>query len=90
MPCEILDIQCLFVSEIIGSVTLTFVLGILFFFIISSKLRFGFDTTILLAIPVALIASLAFGGFTIVYALLGIILALILAWLFDRIIGNKG
>lgn len=89
MGCELLDFQCLFVSEIIGSVALTVVVFLLFYFIVASKLRFGFDTTMLLAIPLALIISLAVGGFSIVFAVIGLIVALVLAWIFEQIIGNR-
>jgi len=87
--CDILDIRCLFVSELIGSVTLTIVLFAIFYFIIASKMRFGFDTTVLFAIPILLIISLALGGFAVVYALSGFITAIILSWIFQRIIGNR-
>ena len=87
--CDILDIQCLFVSELIGSVALTIVIAAIFYFIVASKMKFGFDTTIAFSIPILLIFALAFGGFSIVFAFATIIAAIIIAWLFDRIIGNK-
>ena len=87
--CDILDIQCLFVSELIGSVTLTIVLATIFYFLVASKMKFGFDTTIALSIPVLLIFASAFGGFSIVFAFATIIAAIIIAWLFDRMTGNK-
>ncbi len=87
--CDILDVQCLFVSELIGSIALTVVIAILFYFIVASKMKFGFDTTIALSIPILLIFASAFGGFSIVFAFATIIAAIIIAWLFDRITGNK-
>ncbi len=85
MGCEILDLKCLFVSEIAGSVALAMIIAIIFYFIIASKMRFGFDTTILFAIPVILIVGLAFGGFSIIYAFVTILAAILLAWLYDTI-----
>ncbi len=89
MGCEILDFQCIFVSELIGSITLSIVIFLLLYFIVASKLKFGFDTTMILAIPFALIVTLGLGGFSLTFAVIGIIAALMIAWMFDRIIGNK-
>ena len=86
MGCEILDFQCIFVSELIGSITLSI---LLLYFVMASKLKFGFDTTMILAIPFALIVTLGLGGFSLTFAVIGIIAALMIAWMFDRIIGNK-
>ncbi len=85
MACDILDLKCLFVSEIAGSVTLAIVIAAIFYFIIASKMRFGFDTTVLFAVPVILIFGLAFGGFSIIFAFVTILAALLLAWLYDAI-----
>ena len=87
--CEILDFQCIIVSEIIGSAALAVVIGLLLYFIVASKLRFGFDTTLVLAIPILLIVSLALGGFIVAYALAAIIAATIIAWVFQRAFGNR-
>ena len=89
MGCDILDIRCLFVSELIGSVALAVVLFAVFYFIIASKMKFGFDTTIVLATPILLIFSLAIGGFSIVYAFLTMLSALMIGWLIDKMFGNK-
>ena len=85
MGCEILDIKCLFVSEIVGSVTLAIIIGVIFYFIIASKMKFGFDTTALFAVPVILIFGLAFGAFSVIYAFVTILAAIMLAWLYDTI-----
>ncbi len=89
MGCDILDFQCIIISEIFGSATLAIVMGLVFYFIVASRLKLGFDTTLLLAIPIALIVSLAIGGFAVVYAIAGFIAALVIAWIFQRAIGNR-
>lgn len=86
--CEILDFQCIIVSEIFGSASLAVVMGLVFYFIVASRLKIGFDTTFLLAIPLSLIISLAIGGFAIVYAITGFIAAMIISWIFQRAFGN--
>ncbi len=87
--CEILDFQCILVSEIFGSASLAIVMGLLLYFIMASRLRFGFDTTLLFAVPLSLVISLAIGGFTVIYALTGFIAAAIIAWIFQRAFGNR-
>ncbi|KKN21264.1 hypothetical protein LCGC14_0927210 [marine sediment metagenome] len=87
--CDILDFQCIIVSEIFGSIALAVVIGLLLYFVVASKLKFGFDTTLLLAIPISLIVSLALGGFIVTYAIAGIIAATIISWVFQRAFGNR-
>lgn len=87
--CEILDFRCLFINEIIGSITLAVVFGAIFYFIIASKLRFGFDTTIAFALPVIIIMGLAMGGFPIIYAFTTVIVAWMLGFLFQKLIGSR-
>ena len=89
MPCEILDFRCLFINEIIGSIALAVVFGAIFYFIIASKLRFGFDTTIAFGFPIIIIMSLGIGGFSIVYAFATVIIGWMLGFLFMKLIGNK-
>ncbi len=87
--CEILDFQCIIVSELIGSTILAVIVLLLLYFVMASKLKLGFDTTMILAIPFILVISLGVGGFSTIFAVIGIIAALMIAWMFDRIIGNK-
>jgi len=85
MGCDILDLRCIFVNELVGSVTLTAILLAVAYFIIASKSRLGFDTTIILALPIILIVSLMVGGFAVIYAFATVLIAIMLAWLFDKI-----
>lgn len=87
--CNILDWRCIIVSELIGSVVLTILIGAIFYFIIASKLRWGFDTTIVVAFPLLLLLGLAITGFSIVYAFATLFVALLLAWIFQEIIRNR-
>ena len=89
MPCELLDFRCWFVNEIVGDAVLAGVIAIILYFIIASKSRMGFDTTIVLAFPVLFIFGLAIGGFSIIYAVSTILIALLIAWIFNIIIGNR-
>lgn len=89
MGCDILDFRCILMNEIVGSVTLTIVLFAVFYFIIASKLRLGFDTTILFLFPTIVILGLAFGGFSIIYAFATLMVAFMVGWMLDKIIGNK-
>jgi asparagine N-glycosylation enzyme membrane subunit Stt3 len=87
--CEILDFQCIFVSEIVGSTVLAVILALILYFIIASKMRLGFDTTIALLLPIIAIFGLMLSGFSAVYAFATFVVALLVAWLFNRIIGNR-
>jgi len=89
MVCNILDIRCILLNEIVGSTTLAIILGVILYFIAASKLRLGFDTTIGLSIPILLILGLVIAGFSAIYAVLTIIVGFMLAWIFNKLIGNK-
>ena len=89
MACNLLDFRCIFVSEIFGNILLTVLFSTLFYFIIAAKLKLGFDTTIALAFPILLIAGLAFAGFSVVFAFSTVIIALLIAWIINVLIGNR-
>lgn len=88
MVCDLIDFRCIIVNELIGSAILTVLLATLCYFLIAGKLKWGFDTTVYAIIPVILILGLAFTGFSAVYAFTTFIVGLMLAWLFNKIIGN--
>ncbi len=88
MACDILDLQCIFVGELIGNMVLTFLLAVILYFIIASKLRFGFNTTLVVAIPFILLFGLAIGGITSVMAFATLFIGIFLAWTFNKIMGN--
>lgn len=87
--CEIIDFRCIFVSEIVGSVFLATIFAVLFYFIIASKLNWGFQTTIGFGVPLLLISGLAFSGFSAIMAFMTLIVGFMLAWVFNKIIGNR-
>ena len=89
MTCNLLDFRCIFVNELVGSVLLSLILFTIFYFILASRMRFGFDTTIAISVPLLLLLGLAFTSFSTIYAVITIAVALGLAFLFDIIIGNK-
>ena len=89
MPCELLDFRCIIVNEIVGSVILAAVLAAILYFVIASKLRLGFDTTIAFAIPLLIISGLMFTGFSVIYAVITVIVGLMVAWIFQEIIRNR-
>ena len=88
MVCELLDIRCIFVSELVGSALLAMFLVAIVYFLIASKLRFGFDTTVVMSLPLILIVGLAITGFSAIFAFATVFIGLILAWLFNRILQN--
>ena len=87
--CEILDFKCIFVSEIVGSVFLATILAMVLYFIIASKLNWGFTTTIGFMVPVVLILGLSFAGFSAIMAFLTVAIGFMLAWVFNKLIGNR-
>ncbi len=89
MPCDLLDLRCIFVSEIVGSVVLTVLIATLLYFMIAAKLRLGFDSTIAFAFPILLIAGLAFAGFSAVFAFSTVIIGMLVAWILNVLIGNR-
>ncbi len=89
MACDLLDWRCIIISELIGDVVLAFLIAILFYFIISTKLRWGFDNTMAFSIPILLIVGLAFAGFSTIFAFLTVIIGLLLAWVINIMLNNR-
>ncbi len=58
MACNLLDFRCIFVNELVGSAFLSIIIATMFFFIFSSKIKIGFRTSIVVAVPVLLIFGL--------------------------------
>ena len=88
MVCDILDLRCIFVNELVGSVALTMILSVITYFMIAAKGKWGFDTTITLAVPIVLILGLVFTSFSIIFAFATMIIAMIFAALYNKLIGN--
>jgi len=89
MICNLLDLRCIIVNELIGNVLLSVVLGAVVYFMIASRMKFGFDTTIAFSIPLLLILGLAISSFSVIYAFVTVIVGFMLAFLFNQIVGNR-
>lgn len=86
MQCDLLDFRCIFVSELIGSAFLAVMILAILYFIIASKLKLGFDTTIVMSLPLLLLVGLAITGFTAIMAFATILIGIMLAFLINRIL----
>lgn len=75
-------------NEIVGSGFLAAILAAIIFFMFAGKMRIGFRTTFVLAIPVLLIIGSAISGFPILYAFITMLVGLMLAFIIQKIIGN--
>lgn len=89
MPCDIIDFRCVFMNEIVGNPTLSVILFAILFFIVAAKMKFGFDTTMFMLIPIVVMGSLMFTGFTTVFVVSIVIVVLLVARIFVRMIGNR-
>ena len=87
MPsCEIIDFKCIFINEIAGSVTLAIVLAMILYFVATSRLKLGFDTTIYFLFPVLVIVGLLGGGFSIIFAFVALFVALLVGWMINKVV----
>ena len=89
MACDLLDWRCIIISELIGDVLLAILIAVLFYFIIATKLRWGFDNTMAFSVPILLIVGLAFAGFSTIFAFATVIIGLLLAWVFNIMLNNR-
>ena len=64
MVCDLLDWRCIIVNEIVGSTLLTLILFALVYFIFAAKNKWGYDTTVFMALPLVLIFSLTIASFS--------------------------
>ena len=88
--CDLLDLKCIFVNELIGSAMLSVLLAAIIFFIFSSKLKIGFRTAFVVSIPMILLFGMMLGGFSAIYAFITVLLGFLLASIFQKLIGNQG
>ena len=86
MTCDIIDIRCIFMNELIGNVFLTMIFVALIYFIAASKLKFGLDATLVLAIPFLITMGLMFSGFSAIYAFSTAIVGIFAGWIFHKFI----
>jgi len=87
--CDLLDLRCIFVNELVGSAFLSIIIATIFFFIFSSKIKVGFRTSIVVAVPVLLIFGLTLTGFSALYAFITVLVGFMLAAVFQKLIGNR-
>jgi len=79
MACDVLDLRCIFVNELIGDPTLALLLIAVLYFVVVAKLKFGFETSVYLMAPLMLMFGLVLGGFSVLYAFLTLIAGFLLA-----------
>ena len=83
MACDIIDLKCIFVNELVGNAFLAIIILTVIYLIVASKLRFGFDTTLIVGFTILLVGSLAIGNLMAIMAfgtiLVGILLAIEIA-----------
>ncbi len=89
MGCELLDFRCIIVSELVGNAVLAVILGAVIYFMIASKLRWGFDTTIAFGFPFLLVLGLSLAGFSVLYAFLTVIVGIMLGWIFTEMFRGR-
>ncbi len=87
--CDILDLRCIFVNELVGSVALTIIFGFILFLIIASKIKLGFDATIFGGFLTLFLLGLAIGNLTVMLAFGGIFAALLVGWIFNAVMANR-
>jgi hypothetical protein len=87
--CDILDIKCILVNELIGNAALALILAAIGYFIIASKMKLGFDTTLVLSVPILLGFASVIIGFSAIFSIITIIAGTLLALGFSRLIGNR-
>lgn len=89
MNCDILDLRCVWVNELIGSQVLAVLIFGAFFFALCSKTRMGLKTSLWLASAVFPIVSYFIIGTSFVFAIVTFIAALSAALLHMRLVGNR-
>lgn len=89
MVCDILDFKCVIVNELIGSVALTIILAAILYFVIAAKMKLGFETTLVLFVPIILAFSMVVFGLSAVYIFITLLAGLLVAFIILRLIGNR-
>lgn len=88
MACDVLDLKCVFVNELFGSIILTLIALTIVYFIIASKSKFGFETTFVVGVIVLLLGAIAIGNLSILLAFLTLIVAILVGKEYSRLVGN--
>ena len=89
MACDVLDIRCIFVSELAGDPLLATFLGAILYSVAASRLNWGFNTTVGFFFPAIFIITLGISGFSAVMAFSTMMIAVLAAIVFNKVIGNR-
>lgn len=84
--CDLLDLRCIFVNELVGSAVLSVVLTAILVFVFADKNNLGFRTTLLTSVPFLLMFGLILSSFSAIYAFITIIVGIMLGAIFMKII----
>jgi len=87
--CNILDVRCVLVNELIGSAVLSVLIASILYFVAASKLNFGFETTIFFAIPIILIFGIALTSFSIIFAFVTFAVGMLVAYMVNKMFMNR-
>lgn len=89
MGCDILDVRCMMVNEIIGDPKLSILIAILAYLAIAISLKWSWNVVLVIGIPILLGLSTSIYGFSSIYTLLAMLAGLFAALALMRLIGNK-
>ena len=89
MTCDILDVRCIMVNEVIGDALLAVILMAIVYFSLAVVFRWSWNTTTVLGLPLILGLGTVIYGFTAVYTIAGVVVGIFAALAINRLIGNK-
>ena len=89
VECNLLDFKCIFVNELVGSVTLAIILALIIYFVIAAKLKIGISTTLVLAVPFLLIIGMMFTGITPILAFITMISVFAIGYAVTKFLENR-
>ena len=89
MTCDIIDLRCIYVNDLIGSPILASLILMALFYSLASYNKWGYKTTIWMQIIVLPILFYFIAGTTLAFALATFFVSLAFAILQVRITGNR-
>lgn len=89
MSCDILDVRCMLVNEIIGDTILTVVLGAIVYFWMAVVFKWSWNVTFIIGMPFILALTSVIYGFTAVYTVIAVVVGIFAALAILRLVGNK-
>lgn len=89
MVCDVADLRCLYVNELVGDPVLAVLLFGVLFFAFTSYNRVGLKSTLWLAVVVFPIVSYFIIGTTLIIALSTLVVSFLVALIHTRITGNR-